>query len=108
MISRSARQYDPDVGPRIPLAPAVVAQERRHLEAGFLETPDHLRHRERAERQRERPRLRLAAAPLRELLIEDRQPLRAVLSHRLRQGDVRAARPAPPALEADALLVFLP
>src|ERR1700754_611848 len=49
--SALARQHDPDVGARVPGAPAVVAQDGVHLEARPLEALRHLRHRERAERQ---------------------------------------------------------
>ena len=51
--TRRASQNHPDVRARIPRPAAVVAEQRGDLEAGLFEAADHLRNRQRAERQGE-------------------------------------------------------
>jgi len=51
---------------------------------------------------------RLSSAAFGELLIEDRAVPRRVLTNRFDEGHVRSAATAAPALQADALLVFVP
>src|SRR5262245_30197029 len=104
--SAPARQHDPDVGARVPGAAAVVAEHRVHGEAGPLQTLHHLRDGERAERQRESMLPRRAVADGRVELIEDRQPPRAILAHRLHEAHVRIA--AEPSCERLLPAVFLP
>ena len=42
-------QDDPDLGPQVPRAALVVAQQRRHFQSGFFQPLHHLRDRERCE-----------------------------------------------------------
>ncbi len=73
---------------------------------GILEAPGHLRHRERAERQREAVDVARAAAPLDVLLVEDGQLAPAILAHRFdqRHGRLRVLA----AGQAGAAPVFAP
>src|SRR5438093_664020 len=105
---RLLREDHPDVGPRVPRPAAVVAEQGRDLEACLLEPSPHLRHGQRAKRQREPMGTPARPAPLGEFLIEDRQVSRRILSNAFDERDVRPADGAPPAGQADALAVLLP
>src|SRR5271154_4689808 len=74
-----ARHEDPDVGPLVPGATAVVAERRLDDKPGALELTRHVGHRERAKREIESMFARLGAAPLDVGLLERGQAPAAVL-----------------------------
>src|SRR5688572_1190331 len=96
-------QDDPHVGAQIERAAVVVAEQRVNPKAGPFEPGAHLRDGDGPERQRERLRHAPAVPALLVLLIEDGQPLRAILAHRFGEPDLA---PAAPARQADAPVVF--
>src|SRR5688572_13857429 len=82
---------DPDFSAWIPRAALIVAEECRHGKPGLFEAPDHLRHRECAEREREGAVCPLAASPFDEFLLEQRQALGAILPDRFNEREVGPA-----------------
>ena len=102
------RKYDPDIGPWVPGASAVVPQQCRYFEAGLLESTSHLGHGQCPERERETVNTALSTSTLGEFLVEDRQPAFSILPHGLDQRDMRTTGPVPLALQADSLAIFLP
>src|SRR2546422_3802614 len=86
------REDDPDVGARVPAAAAVVTEHRFDGEAGAFELTRHLRHRQRAEGQREPMLARLVPATLDVALLERREPVSAILRHRFDEREMRGAR----------------
>src|SRR5690606_25002473 len=85
---------------------AIVAKELFHLEPRGADAIHHFRQRQRPERQRERM-FRLAAADaLDERLVEDREFAASILTDRLDERELPAARPY--AAHADFLVVLAP
>src|SRR5688572_12939943 len=77
----------PDVGPFVPRATLIIAEDRLDLEARPFEPAAHLRNRQGSEGQREPVHTALASAPGDVFLIEDRQAPGPVLADRLDQRD---------------------
>jgi len=104
----SFREYDPYVRARIPRCSSIVAQQSCDLEARLFEAASHLGYRQRAERQRELANAALSTSTFGELLVEDREPVFAILAHGLDQCHVRASGSVSPTFQAHTLSIFLP
>src|SRR6266851_5129522 len=89
----SPREDDPDIGAVVPGTPLIVAEDGIDGEAGPLELPRHLGHRQRTERQVEPVLPRAVAAALHIFLLERRQTPHPVLADRLDERELCAAGP---------------
>src|SRR5215217_3513291 len=91
ILSQTACQHDPDVGPFIPRPAPVVAENGLDGEAGGLEASGESGNRQRPEREVEGVFLRSTAPTLEISLLKDREVPLAILTNRFDERQMGAA-----------------